>query len=143
MLGHVAESAIAVVSIQGFEDLFITAYGQNTCLFPTTCNLIWNTPRNRGRTAIAAGKDVPVNCGPRGFPFGTHSLYKNNGDGTFIDVSKEAGIAGASPGYGMTVVAADFDNDGWPDIYVACDSTPSLMFRNKHDGTFEESVRSY
>jgi len=73
-------------------------------------------------------------------PFGTHSLYKNNRDGTFTDVSKQAGISSVASGYGMTVIAADFDNDGWPDIYVACDSTPSLLFRNKHDGTFEESA---
>jgi len=92
-----------------------------------------------GQDSNCSWKGVPVNCGPRGLPFGRHSLYKSNGDGTFTDVSKESGIASASPGYGMTVVAADFDNDGWPDIYVACDSTPSLMFRNKHDGTFEES----
>ena len=93
-----------------------------------------------GEDSNCRWKGVPVNCGPRGLPFGKHSLYKNNGDGTFHDVSRESGITGAAPGYGMTVVAADFDNDGWPDIYVACDSTPSLMFRNKHDGTFEESA---
>lgn len=83
-------------------------------------------------------KGVPVHCGPRGLPFSRHSLYRNNGDGTFREVSEEAGIAQARPGYGMTVAAADFDNDGWPDIYVACDSTPSLLFRNRHDGTFDE-----
>ena len=83
-------------------------------------------------------KGVPVHCGPRGLPFSRHSLYRNNGDGTFRDVSDESGISKARPGYGMTVAAADFDNDGWPDIYVACDSTPSLLFRNQHDGTFEE-----
>ena len=77
-------------------------------------------------------------CGPRGLPYGRHSLYRNNGDGTFSDVSLSSGIAKAEGGYGLTVVAADFDNDGWPDIYVACDSTPSLLFRNHHDGTFTE-----
>ncbi len=84
-------------------------------------------------------KGVPVHCGPRGLPFSRHSLYRNNGDGTFRDVSEESGIAAARPGYGMTVAAADFDDDGWPDIYVACDSTPSLLFRNRHDGTFRET----
>jgi hypothetical protein len=83
-------------------------------------------------------KGIPVNCGPRGLPFGRHSLYRNNGDGTFTDVSVEAGIAKPWPSYGMTVVSADFDEDGWPDIYVACDSTPSLLFMNQHDGTFTE-----
>jgi enediyne biosynthesis protein E4 len=83
-------------------------------------------------------KGIPVECGPRGLPTGHHSLYRNNGDGTFTDVSQQAGIASATKCYGMTVVAADLDEDGWPDIYVACDSTPSLLFMNNHDGTFRE-----
>jgi hypothetical protein len=83
-------------------------------------------------------KGIPVECGPRGLPPATHYLYRNNGDGTFTDVSKEAGISASRESYGMTVVSADFDEDGWPDIYVACDSTPSLLFMNNHDGTFSE-----
>ncbi|MGB2642606.1 MAG: CRTAC1 family protein [Candidatus Acidiferrum sp.] len=83
-------------------------------------------------------KGIPVECGPRGLPTGHHSLYRNNGDGTFTDVSEQAGIAKATNCYGMTVVAADLDEDGWTDIYVACDSTPSLLFMNNHDGTFRE-----
>jgi len=83
-------------------------------------------------------KGIPVVCGPRGLPMGRHSLYRNNGDGTFHDVTQQAGIAKGTNSYGMTVVAADFDEDGWPDIYVACDSTPSLLFMNNHDGTFRE-----
>jgi hypothetical protein len=84
-------------------------------------------------------KGVLVNCGPRGLPADAHSLYHNNGDGTFTDVSVPSGIAGAAGSYGLTAVAADFNDDGWPDIYVACDSTPSLLFLNNHDGTFKES----
>src|SRR5579864_6205878 len=83
-------------------------------------------------------KGIPVECGPRGLPTGRHSLYRNNGDGTFTDVSRQAGIASATESYGMTVVAADLDEDGWIDIFVACDSTPSLLFMNNHDGTFRE-----
>jgi enediyne biosynthesis protein E4 len=83
-------------------------------------------------------KGIPVECGPRGLAMGRHSLYRNNGDGTFADVTREAGITDATESYGMTVVAADFDEDGWPDIYVACDSTPSLLFMNNRDGTFRE-----
>jgi enediyne biosynthesis protein E4 len=83
-------------------------------------------------------KGIPIECGPRGLPFGRHSLYRNNGDGSFTDVSVEAGIGKLWSSYGMTVVAADFNDDGWPDIYVACDSTPSLLFINQHDGTFKE-----
>jgi hypothetical protein len=91
-----------------------------------------------GRVASCNWKGIPVNCGPRGLPPETHLLYHNNGDGTFKDVSVKSGIAAAKGSYGLTAVAADFDNDGWPDIYVACDSTPSLLFRNNHDGTFSE-----
>jgi enediyne biosynthesis protein E4 len=166
----------------GFDDLFISGYGQNT-LYKNNGNgtftditreagLLNTIPRwgagcswvdydrdgyldlfvsnylefdfekakKPGQDSNCRWKDVPVNCGPRGLPFGTHSLYKNSRDGKFTDVSKESGISTVAPGYGMTVVAADFDNDGWPDIYVACDSTPSLLFRNKHDGTFEETA---
>jgi len=91
-----------------------------------------------GENATCNWKGIPVNCGPRGLPMGRHSLYRNNGDGTFTDVTKQAGIAKANEGYGMTVVAADMDEDGWQDIMVACDSTPTLLFMNNHDGTFRE-----
>src|SRR5215467_3319380 len=83
-------------------------------------------------------RGVSVECGPRGLPTGRHSLYRNNGDGTFTDVSQQSGVAQVPQGYGMTVIAADLDEDGWTDIYVACDSTPSLLFMNNHDGTFRE-----
>ncbi len=92
-----------------------------------------------GQNSFCNWKGIPVNCGPRGLPPGYHSLYHNNGDGTFSDVSERSGIAKARGSYGMTAVAADFDNDGWPDIYVACDSTSSFLFRNNHDGTFTET----
>ncbi len=85
-------------------------------------------------------KGVAVNCGPRRLPTGSAQLFHNNGDGTFTDVSKQSGVAAASDSYPMTCVAADYDNDGWPDIYVACDSTPSWLFRNQHDGTFREEA---
>jgi len=91
-----------------------------------------------GQNSTCVWKGVPVNCGPRGLPTGKHLLYHNNGDGTFTDVTKQAGIAKATEGYGMTVVAADLDEDGWTDIFVASDSTPSLLFMNNRDGTFRE-----
>jgi hypothetical protein len=91
-----------------------------------------------GENANCTWKGVPVNCGPRGLPTATHALYRNNGDGTFTDVTRESGIGKARGSYALTAVAADFDNDGWPDLYVACDSTPSFYFRNNRDGTFTE-----
>ena len=107
----------------------------------------------RRQSAYCRYNDIPVPCGPLGFAGGTNILYRNRGDGTFADVSEASGIArprGPSSmvfvgsnwrptgSYGMGAAAADFDNDGWPDIYVACDSAPSLLYRNNHDGTFRE-----
>jgi len=91
----------------------------------------------RGKNPTCTWKGVPVFCGPAGLPREKCRLYHNNGDGTFLDVSERAGIL-AAEGYCLTAVAADFDGDGWPDIYVACDTTPSLLFRNNRDGTFTE-----
>ena len=83
-------------------------------------------------------KGIPVNCGPRGLRPERCSLYHNNGDGTFTDATKASGIGAAAPGFGLTAVAADFEGTGWPDIYVACDSTASLVFHNQRNGTFAE-----
>jgi hypothetical protein len=80
----------------------------------------------------------PVVCGPMGLPPAMNILYHNNGDGTFTDVSEKAGILKPGPHYSITPVSYDFDNDGWPDIYVAVDSMPSMLFHNNHDGTFNE-----
>ena len=164
----------------GFDDLFITYWGQNVLYrnngdgtftdvteaaglrnpqprFGSGCafvdydrdgkldlfvsNYLIFDPNSVPRTGASAScdyKGVPVSCGPKGLPYGRHSLYRNNGDGSFTDVTAASGIGKVEGGYGLTAVAADFDNDGWPDIYVACDSTPSLLFRNNHDGTFSE-----
>jgi len=164
----------------GFDDLFITYYGQNVLYHnngdgtftevteraglrqPATrygSGCCWvdydrdghldlfvanylNTTLEKlpkpGENSDCTWKGVPVNCGPRGLPPGSVQLFHNNGDGTFTDVSKASGVSAASGSYPMTVVAADYDNDGCPDIYVACDSTPSWLFRNQHNGTFRE-----
>lgn len=92
-----------------------------------------------GQNASCNWKGVPVNCGPRGLPMGRCYLFHNDGKGKFTDVSEAAGVSKARS-YGLTVVAADFDNDGWPDIYIAADSTQSLYFKNQHNGTFAEDA---
>ena len=101
----------------GLLDLFIGEYLQFD---------LQSAPKP-GESAMCNWKGLPVHCGPRGLPAGT-----------FTDVSRASGIAKATGSYCMTTVAADFNNDGWPDIYVACDSTPSFLFRNNHDATFTE-----
>ncbi|MGH9453255.1 MAG: CRTAC1 family protein, partial [Terriglobia bacterium] len=83
-------------------------------------------------------KGVPVMCGPRGLPPSTNLLYHNNGDGTFTEITAKAGILKTSGHYAFSALTGDFDNDGWPDIYVACDSTPSILYHNNHDGTFTD-----
>ncbi|WP_321473948.1 CRTAC1 family protein [uncultured Paludibaculum sp.] len=83
-------------------------------------------------------KGSPVYCGPRGLPFGSLALYHNRGDGTFEDVSIQSGISAVKGFYAFTAVATDFDGDGWPDLYIACDSTPSILFHNQKNGTFRD-----
>jgi hypothetical protein len=83
-------------------------------------------------------KGVPVMCGPRGLAGAKNILYHNRGDGTFEDVTTKAHIDRTDGHYAFSVSTLDFDEDGWPDIYVACDSTPSILYRNNHDGTFTD-----
>jgi hypothetical protein len=83
-------------------------------------------------------KGLKVFCGPRGLKGAPCFLYSNNGDGTFTDVSEGAGIHSAGLVYGFTPLVLDYDNDGWPDIYVACDSSRSLLFHNEKNGAFKE-----
>jgi enediyne biosynthesis protein E4 len=91
-----------------------------------------------GKGGFCMWKGMPVMCGPRGLPPGRNRLLHNEGGGKFSDVSIASGIGKATGCFGFTVVASDFDNDGFPDLYVACDSTPSLLYHNRRDGTFEE-----
>jgi hypothetical protein len=83
-------------------------------------------------------KGVLVACGPPGLLGGKNILFHNNGDGTFRDVSESSGILSANGTYGLGVLTADFDNDGWPDIYVANDSTASALYQNKQNGRFTD-----
>lgn len=113
----------------GDLDLFVSTY---MAFDPAT------TPRP-GVNAFCTWMGLAVACGPRGQPPSRCYLYRND-RGIYRDVSEQAGIWKAQRTYGMTAVAADFDGDGWPDIYVASDSTPSLFFRNRRDGTFAEEA---
>jgi hypothetical protein len=167
----------------GWEDLFLTYYGQNRLyrnngdgtftnvtteaglLYPKTrystgCTFVdYNLDGHLDlfvsnyleidlATAPKPSLDVPncnyegvaTMCGPLGLPKARHYLYRNNGDGTFTDVSRESGIAALHGSYGLTAVSIDADEDGWPDIFVACDMTPSLLLMNNHDGTFREEA---
>ena len=105
------------------------------------CNYIKLDPAKTpapGDAPSCQWKGIPVMCGPRGLTGDTNVLYHNNGDGTFTDVSEKSGILKPGPRYSITAVACDFDNDGWPDIYVAVDSEPSMLLRNNHNGTFTD-----
>jgi hypothetical protein len=83
-------------------------------------------------------KGLLVACGPPGLPGGVNTLYRNNGNGTFSDVSESAGIRKTIGTYGLGVLVADFDNDTWPDIYVANDSEPATLYHNRKNGTFTD-----
>src|SRR6202521_2609492 len=89
-----------------------------------------------GERANCIWKGVPVMCGPRGLAGAKNILYHNRGDGTFEDVTHKAHIDRTDGYYAFSVSTLDFDEDGWPDIFAACDSTPSILYRNNHDGTF-------
>ena len=91
-----------------------------------------------GEGAECRWKGMPVLCGPRGLPGESMSLYENDGHGMFADVSQQVGVETEKLYYGFTPLTGDFDNDGWTDVYVSCDSTASLFFHNNGDGTFEE-----
>ena len=167
----------------GFEDLFLTYYGQNRLyrnngngtftnvtekaglLHPSTryssgCTFVdYNrdglldlfvsnyleidlatAPRPSLAVAHCNAENVPVNCGPNGLPTAQNYLYRNNGDGTFTDVSLESRVGSFRGSYCLTATSFDADEDGWPDIFVACDTSPSLLLMNNRDGTFREEA---
>jgi len=112
----------------GKVDLFVATYVEFDV----------KTAPGPGERASCMWKGVPVMCGPRGLPWGKNMLYHNKGDGTFEDVTLKAKIDRTNGHYGFSVSTLDFDDDGWPDIYVACDSTPSILYHNNQDGTFTD-----
>ena len=171
---------IADYDNDGFDDIFITQWGQNILYHNNGDGTFTDVTRAAGllhegnrwgtgctwvdynrdglldlfvtnylvfdfESVPATGKNpdcnfrgVPVYFGPRELPPERCQLYRNNGDGTFTDVTKAAGIDVAAPAYNLTAMAADYQGTGWPDVYVACDSTPSLLFVNQRDGSLVE-----
>ncbi len=91
-----------------------------------------------GTNTYCTYRGIPVACGPRGLPGLADLFYHNEGNGTFREVSMDTGVRDTVKGYGLGVVWLDFDNDGWPDIFVTNDSMPNYLWRNKRNGTFEE-----
>jgi hypothetical protein len=116
----------------GRLDLFVPGYVKFDPAHPPTA----------GKDGIPSGaclfRSVKVMCGPRGLPGEGDHLFHNNGDDTFTDVSAKAGVSDPHGYYGLASVFVDIDDDGWVDLVVANDSTPNYLYRNRHDGTFED-----
>jgi hypothetical protein len=93
-----------------------------------------------GSTKFCQFKGVPVQCGPWGMEGESDLLYHNRGDGTFEEVSKKAGVDDPEKYYGLGVTWGDYDNDGWPDLFVADDATPNHLYHNNHNGTFTDEA---
>ncbi|MEO5897326.1 MAG: CRTAC1 family protein [Vicinamibacterales bacterium] len=98
------------------------------------------TATEPGKGPNCLWKGIAVNCGPKGLPTDTNLLFHNRGDGTFADVSEVSGISRVTGRYPMTAFATDLNADGWPDIYVASDSTAAILYRNNRDGTFTDAA---
>ncbi len=113
----------------------------STCSSPTTFSWIWSTGPNHPWPFLTATTRVNLSTAvPSASSPPTHFFYRNNGDGTFTDITKESGIGALSGSFGLTAVVLDADEDGWPDIFVACDATFSFLLMNNHDGTFREEA---
>ena len=112
----------------GKADLFVVRY----------VDFSYDSVPRPGHGRWCQWKGINVMCGPRGLKPGVNSLYHNNGDGTFTDVSQKSGVLDTTRCYGFTSLTGDFDHDGWPDIYVACDSTASILYHNNQNGSFTD-----
>jgi hypothetical protein len=113
----------------GRVDLFVSRYVHVD---------IENLPQFGNDPRFCRFKGMLVQCGPWGMPGESDLLFHNKGDGTFEEVSKKAGVDDPHHYYGLGATWGDYDNDGWPDLYVANDAGPNFLYRNKHDGTFED-----
>ena len=121
-------AAFADYDGDGFADLMVTNY----------VDFKLNDLPGFGKSATCKFHGIDVQCGPRGLKGGGDSLFHNNGNGTFTDVSKPTGTEDSPGYYGLGVMWADFDNTGRPSIYVADDSTPNYLYRNDGAGKFTD-----
>jgi hypothetical protein len=119
-------AAFGDYDLDGDLDLFVPGY------------LSFNAAKPELKTCEYRGVEVHA-CGPMGYKGDPDALYRNNGDGTFTDVTAAAGVTDGNLYFGFQAVFEDFDNDGWPDLLVANDSNPNYLYKNKRDGTFEET----
>jgi hypothetical protein len=125
-VGYSAGAAFGDYDRDGWLDLFVTNY------------LEFDSKVPGAQSKSCSYKGVSVFCGPAGFKGGANILYHNKGDGTFEDVTRQTGVEAQEPHYSFTAVFEDFDQDGWPDLFVANDSTPNYMYKNLGDGRFRE-----
>jgi enediyne biosynthesis protein E4 len=114
----------------GNVDLFVSRY----------VHVDMNDLPEFGSTKFCHFKGVPVQCGPWGMEGETDLLYHNRGDGTFEEVSKKAGVDDPDRYYGLGATWGDYDNDGWPDLFVANDTTPNRLYHNNRNGTFTDEA---
>ena len=127
--GFMTGAAWADYDRDGYADLFVARYVHLD---------MDKLPEFGSNEKFCRYKGILVQCGPWGMEGESDLLYHNRGDGTFEEVSKKAGVDDPKHRYGLGVVWDDYDNDGWPDLYVANDAGPNFLYHNKHDGTFEE-----
>jgi hypothetical protein len=139
--GHFADvtrkAGLAVQGTRWSTGCAFLDYDRDGHLDIAVANYVNFDPARDGSKACTY-KGLPIVCGPRGLPGGENILYRNSGDGTFKDVSQESRFNVPSGHYCFSVIAADFDGDGWPDVFLACDSTPSILLHNNHNATFTD-----
>jgi len=129
--GFTTGAAWADYDRDGYVDLFVARYVHVD---------LNHLPEPGSDVHTCRYKGLLVQCGPWGMEGETDFLFRNRGDGTFEDVSKKAGVNDPAKRYGLGAVWGDYDNDGWPDLYVANDAGPNYLYHNNRDGTFEETA---
>jgi len=127
--GYMTGASWADYDRDGYVDLFVPRYVHLD---------INKLPEFGSNEKFCRFRGVLVQCGPWGMPGESDLLFHNRGDGTFEEVERKAGVDDPQHRYGLGSVWGDYDNDGWPDLYVANDAGPNFLYRNKHDGSFEE-----